>query len=167
MEWTVSSSGSACATCGRPFGEREEYWSALFNDGSGFARKDFCGACWTGSLEGVFSHWRTRSKKKPAPPKRFVDDGVLLDFFQRLCESDDPARAKFRFIMAVLLLRKRLLKERGRHRDEKGVIWHLEAPKIEKSFDIRDEGIEGPEVAEVLNQIGQVLNVELDGAAAG
>lgn len=167
MEWTVQASGNACATCGRPFGEREEYWSALYSEGALFARKDYCGACWTGNLEGVFSHWRTRSKKKPAPPKRFVDDAVLLDFFERLCESEDPSRAKLRFIMAVLLLRKRLLKERDRHRDEHGLVWKVEAPRLGKTFDVRDQGLSQAEVADVLVQIGQVLNVELSGDSAG
>lgn len=167
MEWVVGSSAKSCGACNRPFGEREEYWSALFSEGEALSRKDYCGACWTGMPEGAFSHWRTRSKKKPALPKRFVDDGVLLDFFERLCESEDDSRAKFQFIMAVLLMRKRLLKEKSRRRDERGVVWSVEAPRLGKTFEVRDQGLTEPEVAELLGQIGQVLNVELAGDRTG
>jgi hypothetical protein len=161
LEWTVASSGGACTACSRPFAEREDYWSVLFPAGETFARKDYCSTCWKGPDDSAFSFWRTRSKPKPAPPRRFVDDEVLLDFFQRLSESDDPARAKFQFIMAVLLLRKRLLKERSRRRESSGVVWVVEAPRLGKEFTVCDQGFSQAEIAAILAEIGQVLNLQL------
>ena len=166
MEWTVSSSARSCSACGRQFAEREEYWSALFGTEEGFQRRDFCDACWRDDTEGAFSRWRTRSKRKPAPPRRFVNDEVLLDFFERLCESEDQSKAKLQFIMAVLLLRKRLLRERSRRVDEKGTVWTVEAAKLGKSFEVRDQGLSEPEIAELLIEIGQVLNIDLGGKGA-
>ena len=161
MEWIVASSEGACSVCGKRFAEREEYWSALFAAGESFERRDYCAGCWKGAEDGTFSFWLTRSKARPAPPKRFVDDNVLLDFFERLCTSEDPARAKFRFIMAVLLLRKRLLKERSRRRESEGTVWVVEVGRLGKSFEVRDEGLSEQEIAELLSEIGQVLNLEL------
>lgn len=161
MEWSLANSGGTCAVCGRGFDQREEYWSAIYGEAAGFSRKDFCAACWKGPQSEMFSHWRTQSKAKPEPPRRFVDDSMLLDFFERLCESDDPARRKVQFIMGVLLLRKRLLKERSRRRDEGGVVWVVEAPKLARTFEVRDQGLSEAEIAEVLSQMGHVLNVRL------
>jgi hypothetical protein len=161
LEWAVASPAGSCSICGRHFAEREDYHSALFPSGDTFARKDYCAACWKGPEQATFSFWRTRSREKPAPPKRFVDDEVLLDFFQRLSESEDPARKKFQFIMAVLLMRRRLLKERSRRRDDSGVLWVVEAPRLGKEFVVRDQGFSQAEIAEILGQIGQVLNLEL------
>jgi hypothetical protein len=163
LEWTVSSSARACGACGRPFAEREEYWSALFGTQEGFQRRDFCDACWRDDMEGTFSRWRTRSKKKPAPPRRFVNDEVLLDFFERLCDTADPSKAKLQFIMAVLLLRKRLLRERARRVEGGRTVWTVEAAKLGKSFEVRDQGLSEPEIAELLMEIGQVLNIDLGG----
>ncbi len=161
MEWTVATSAGECGTCRRSFTEREEYYSVIFSSGEEFERKDYCAGCWQGSPENAFSFWRTQAKVKPAPPRRFVDDSVLLDFFERLGESEDESKKRFQFIMAVLLLRKRLLKERSRRRDENGVIWLVEVPRLGKQFEVRDQGLSEPEIAEVLGQMGQVLNIEL------
>jgi hypothetical protein len=133
----------------------------LTSDGDLFARREYCLDCWKGPENATFSFWKARSRQKPAPPKRFVDDEVLLSFFERLCESEDEARRKFRFIMAVLLLRKRLLKETSRRRDGGGVFWKVEVPRLGKSFEVRDEGLTEPEIAEILGEIGKVLNLEL------
>ena len=161
MEWKVATPGGACAVCGKTFDQREDSWSALFGAEATFTRKDYCLACWKGPEEGSFSFWRTKVKPKPAPPKRFVNDEVLLDFFERLCESEDDSKRKFRFIMAVLLLRKKLLRETSRRRDEISIVWKVEVPRLGKAFEVRDEGLTEPEIAEVLSQIGQVLNLEL------
>jgi len=161
LEWSVQSPAKSCVSCGKEFAEREDYWSALLEDSTGFVRMDYCGACWQASKAEPFSFWRTRSAAKPAPPKRFVDDQVLLDFFQRLSESTDAARERLFFIMAVLLLRKRLLKEKSRRRDERGSVWVLEAPRLGKEFLVRDESLSDTEILDILSQIGQVLNLEL------
>lgn len=161
MEWTVASSQGACASCARAFDDTEEYWSVLVEGEEGFQRRDYCDGCWQGVSEEMFSHWRTRCKLKPAPPKRFVDDSVMLDFFKRLSESEDPAKQRLHFIMAVLLMRKRLLRERRRRRDGATIVWTVEAPRLNESFEVRDQGLSEVEVADILVQIGQVLNVEL------
>lgn len=161
MEWELASSGGACTQCARPFADREDYWSALFRDADGFTRRDYCASCWSAGDKTAFSFWITRCSPKPAPPKRFVSDEVILEFFDRLSESDDPSKRKLRFIMAVLLLRKRLLKEKSRRRDEKGVFWVVESPTLEKTFEVRDEGLTEGEIADVLAEIGSVLNIKL------
>jgi len=161
LEWNVATPGGSCCKCNRPFPERQDYWSALFPQPEGFNRTDYCLACWKGPEDGTFSFWRARSRPKPAPPRRFVNDQVLLEFFERLCESDDDSKRKFRFIMAVLLLRKKLLRETSRKRDEQGIVWKVEVPRLGKAFHVRDEGLTEPEIAQILSQIGQVLNLEL------
>lgn len=164
MEWNVGSAGVSCCRCGRMFGEREDYWGALFDEARQFVRREYCLECWKGPEDGAFSFWKARSRQKPAPPRRFVDDEVLLSFFERLCESEDESRRKFRFIMAVLLLRKRLLKETARHHDGGAVIWRVEVPRLGKTFDVRDEGLTEPEIAEILSEMGNVLNLALQDA---
>ena len=162
MDWEIASSDSSCTACGRHFENDEDYYSALYDSDEGFARRDYCCGCWQGPAAEAFSFWRTRCRLKSDPPKRFVGDDVLLDFFDRLSEARDPKRAQVYFIMGVLLLRKRLLKETARRREPTGTVWVLDCPRLEKSFEVRAEGLDEEEVSEVLAQIGQVLNVRLD-----
>jgi len=128
LEWELESSGGLCAACGREFADREEYYSSLYGVDDGFERRDCCGRCWDGPDPAAFSFWRARARREPDEPKRFVNDEVMLEFFDRLAEADDPSRRRLAFIMAVLLLRKRLLREKGRRRGDAGVFWLLRCP---------------------------------------
>ncbi len=160
MEWEIASSDTSCAACGRAFDDGEEYYSALRREGEGFERKDYCPGCWEGG-DDLFSFWKTRARLEPEPPKRFVSDEVILDFFDRLSQSGQTTRRKVFFITAVLLLRKRLLREKGRRREGGAVKWALWCPALEKSYEVEDAGVGEEEIAEVLSEIGQVLNIRL------
>ena len=162
MEWEVTGSKEVCTVCGRSFGEREEYWSAIFPADEGFLRRDYCHECWSGGPQEAFGFWRTRCRREPEPPKRFVNDETLLEFFRRLSACDDPQRRKLAFLMSVLLLRKRLLKERGRRRDESGLYWVLEAPALGERFEVRDEGLAGAEIDELMSQVEAVMNIDFE-----
>ncbi|MHC4712709.1 MAG: hypothetical protein ACYTAN_05465 [Planctomycetota bacterium] len=160
MEWEIAASDTSCAACGRGFADRDEYYSALRQEGEGFERKDYCPGCWEPG-DDVFSFWKTRARLEPEPPKRFVSDEVILDFFDRLSQSSQATRRKVFFITAVLLLRKRLLREKGRKREGGAVKWVLWCPALEKSYEVEDAGVGGEEISEVLSEIGRVLNIRL------
>ena len=104
----------------------------------------------------------TRTKAKPAPPKRFVDDDVLIEFFERLSETEGPSRKRLQFIMAVLLLRKRLLRESKRTKRDGQSFWTVEVRRTGKCHDVVDERLSPDEIADVLSEIALVLNVDLE-----
>ena len=161
MEWELESSGGSCAACGSEFADREEYYSSLYTLDDGFERRDCCVGCWAGPDAAALSFWRARARREPDPPKRFVNDEVMLEFFDRLTEADDPARRRLAFIMAVLLLRKRLLREKGRRRGDAGVFWLLRCPVNDREYEVLDQGLTGEETIELMNQIGRVLNLKV------
>lgn len=86
--------------------------------GSPWQRMNFCPECWnTGKRPAppaeMFSFWKTVVPESQKKAKTFVDDSVLLDLFNRLAERDDITDLRFRFVLALLLMRKRLLKYEG------------------------------------------------------
>ena len=164
MEWEIAQGDTSCAQCGRNFADTEEYYSALRETTEGFERRDYCLSCWNASDSGLFSFWRTRARLEPEPPKRFVSDEVILEFFDRLSQSAGGGKRKVFFITAVLLLRKRLLKEKARVRDGGISKWVLWCPALEKTYEVEDAGIAEEEIAEVLQEIGRVLNIRLSDA---
>ncbi len=58
----------------------------------------------------MFSFWKTIVPESEKKPKVFVDDSVLIDLFNRLADRDELMDLRFRFVLALLLMRKRLLK---------------------------------------------------------
>ena len=84
---------------------------------SPFLRIDFCEKCWAENkrpTEGaVFSFWKTIVPEPQQKKKLLVDDSVLVDVFQRMEGRTEPQEIRFRFVLALILMRKRLLKYDG------------------------------------------------------
>lgn len=100
---------------------------------SPFVRVDFCEACWNqgrrpeqlspaalGLVDpgetarlAMFSYWKTLVQPPQQKKKLLVDDSVLADVFQRMEGKTEPQEVRFRFVLALILMRKRLLKYEG------------------------------------------------------
>ena len=149
-----------CSVCGREFTPRERYLSALFEQGEQFLRRDYCTDCWQGPPEGSFSHWRGRMPAAEERPQRFVEDGDLLDLFVRLEGVREPRRAAFRYLLGLLLVRRRLLKLEGSggRRGEPMVL-------VERGgggrYQVPTPRLSPAELAEVAAQMGVVLRVDV------
>ena len=110
-DYSVARGSGVCAGSGRRLAEGEAYYTALFERDDELARADYSVEAWSGPPEGCFCYWKSRvpiREKKPAT--MVVDTAVLVNLFGRLEESDRPASQQFRFVLALLLMRKRLLK---------------------------------------------------------
>ena len=73
-EWNIQSRARACEACGRPFVDKENYHTLLFDEKTDFRRSDICEACWQkqyseGSRDrkGFISYWHGVYEAPPAP----------------------------------------------------------------------------------------------------
>ncbi|MFO0873943.1 MAG: hypothetical protein U0575_08235 [Phycisphaerales bacterium] len=84
----------------------------------GFARRDYSIEAWDAGHRpaGLFSYWRTVVPHPDAPRRLLVDDQTLLDIFLRMDADDRPERRAFRFVLALILMRRRMLRSVGRDR---------------------------------------------------
>lgn len=83
-----------------------------------YERLDYCEECWQAGKrpaapQEMFSFWKTSVPAPTQKKKLFVDDSVLMDLFTRLEEKEAPQDIRFRFVLALILMRKRLLKYEG------------------------------------------------------
>ena len=110
QQWEVQRSMGTCVTTGRAFKEGEEFYTVLFEDGDSFRRADYSLDAWQGPPEGSFCHFKSRVPIREKKRKLLVDDELLVNFFLRLSQEIAPVRVRFRFVLALILMRKRLLK---------------------------------------------------------
>lgn len=85
----------------------------------GFRRIDVSLEAWGGEHrpEGVFAHWKAVVPEPNAKKKVFVDNDVLLNLLRRLADADAPDRVAFRFVLALILMRKKMVRyDRTEHR---------------------------------------------------
>ena len=152
----------ACSRCGRDFSPEDEYLSALFEEGEGFHRLDYCAGCWQGPPTGSFAHWRGRVPAKEERPPRFVDDGELVELFARLGGTVEPRQAAFRYLLGVLLVRKRVLRlVRSGGGGGEGMV--VEEPGGAARYEVAFPVLTASELATVSAQMGAVLRVNVHG----
>jgi len=108
-DWRIGKKGRACAGCGAAFPYDVPFHSAIYLEKEGFLRRDLCAACFGANPASPFSQW-VAVIPKPEPRKRVFDLGLAAEFLRRLAAEGDPARAPLAHLLALLLVRKRLIR---------------------------------------------------------
>ena len=158
-QWESARPTGVCAATGRELPEGEEYYAVLFEDGDSFRREDYSAEAWQGPPVQAYCHFRTRVPvREPKKKRLLVDDEMLVNFFQRLAEETEPVRLQFRFVLALILMRKRILRYEQTVNDAGAEYWQMRLVK-EKSLhrvlnpQLTDEQIDG-----VSQQLGAILH---------
>ena len=159
MAYKLSKSGKGCSVCGGEFETDAEFFSAIFEVEEEWDRKDYCPTCWGTGNEEAFSHWR--SKVRPPEEKRaaFEMDRVL-GLFDRVSEGDSESRDRLRYLLALMLVRKRVFKFVGTASGEEEGI-RVFCPEREQEYPVRDPGLDAEEIEKARNELGALLDLDL------
>jgi hypothetical protein len=115
QEWNIKSRSAVCVATGRPFVDGEIFHTALFHTAEGFQRQDLSEEAWTirsadPTAERPFSSWRSKFEPPAPPPKETLRRDDAEGMLRRLVEENDPAHTNARYLLAVMLERKRVLR---------------------------------------------------------
>ena len=161
-DWRLEKSAGQCVKTGRAFELGESFYVVLYAEGDGFRRGEYSEAAWTGQPEDAFCFFKSRMPDaEPDKKKRlFVDDEALIDFFIRLEPEKELLRLQFRFVLALILMRKRLLKyEESRH-DGEQEIWQVRLTRDKKLHDVVNPRLNDDEIQSVSRQLGEILHAD-------
>lgn len=172
--YEIARATGVCAASGRPIAVGEEFIATLVqgDDEDRLERRDFSLEAWEGGArpERLFGYWRTRMHPPDAKRKAFIDDAALMDLFEQLEGVTEPARVSFRYLLALMLIRKRLLKYEGARRED-GVSVMLVRPATPAGAtpapqcQVVDPGMNDQAVAEAIEQLSAVLAGEAPGGS--
>ena len=110
-EYEIQPLSLHCAQTGRELKPGETYYSALTESPEGFRRLDYSAEVWQGPPDGTVAFWRAKVPSDSGGKRRqLVDDSVVMEFFERLEGAEDATKLNFRYILGLLLLRKKILK---------------------------------------------------------
>lgn len=97
-----------CAASDRPIGPGEDYFSAAREVNGSLARLDYLADAWPGPPEGCVAWWRSRAPEAGRPANRAAPGETLIGLINDL--ADDPQRADTRYVLALLMVRRKLLR---------------------------------------------------------
>ncbi len=129
-------------------------------DAAAFARHDFCGTCFDGEADTgtPFSWWRF---VVPAPEekKAAFDLSMAREFLVRLLGQDDAARAPLRYLLALLLMRKRMVRVDEQFSDDRGEIMSIRVPPDETVWEMICPELDEEETEALRVQLGELFDL--------
>ncbi|MBN2020535.1 MAG: hypothetical protein JW749_09945 [Sedimentisphaerales bacterium] len=163
-EWVIDKPLGKCAATGKQIEPGEEYYATLVETEQGFARRDFCTDYWNQNKPRVFCYWKTRLPSPDQKKHLFIDDDMLMAFFERLATETEQEKVNFRFVLALVLMRRRRLKYDSSKNEEGKDIWRLRKTSTHDFVEVVNPNLDESQVAQLTSQIGQILQVELEEA---
>ena len=161
-EYHVARPGGICAVSGRAIQPGEKLMAAVRETPAGMERLDVALENWDGfDRTDLLAFWQTSMPAAEAKKKVFVDDEVLGTLFERLSEATEPAKVHFRFVLGLILMRKRLVIYESTRHDNSGDVWVVRMKGRDERLDLIDPKLNESQVLEVSQQLGQILNEEL------
>ena len=161
-EWekVVKKPQEVCVACEEALRSGEEVLTSLSFGAEGFARQDRHPGCVT-SNDAAVATWRWTRASELRPNPRRLDLGFLSEFFKRLDGRDEEHSRRVRWIVALLLLRKKLLEEVGRRQDpDQSEVLQLRFKKTERVYDVADPGLDGEAMASIEDDLSRIFNLE-------
>ena len=160
-EWQVRRSTGVCCGTGKALEPGEEYYAALVDMQTCFERRDYSCEYWQKDRPEVFSYWKTRVPHSEQKKKLFVDDSVLLNFFERLEGQEEPLKVNFRFVLALILMRKRVLKYEDSQRVEGVEIWKMRLAGSRQMHEVVNPQLNDEQTEQVSQELSSILQGEL------
>ena len=146
-----------CASTGRELRPGERYFTALAEVNGQFVRHDYSAEAWQGPPPGAFSFWSGRVPAEQESRKPRFDDDLLVECFERLEGQTEPGRVSFRYVVALLLMRRKRFKfEEARTEGEREVLV-LRCARSGARHEVVNPGLSPADMTAVQEEVFKVL----------
>ena len=174
-DWDIRPRNESCDGCDQAFADRQAYHSALIFGENGYARQDYCAACWqrVDQAESLQGRWQGIFRLPAPPPEEALKRETAESLLRRFMEEEDETRGNVIYILAVMLERKRLLIERSvQDREDGSIVRIYEHRRSGETFVIPDPGLDLDQLEGVQTEVVELLggrspSAPADAAPAG
>jgi len=160
-QWDINKPLGQCYGTGRKIEFGEDYFGALVETDEGLQRRDFCVDYWKEEKPQVFCYWKTKLPHPDQKKQVFIDDDMLMAFFDRLADESDREKINFRFVLAMVLMRKRRLKYDSTKMQNGNEIWCLRVVGDKQTVEVMNPHLDDEQIEQLSSQIGQILQTDL------
>jgi hypothetical protein len=161
-EYEIQAPARVCAATGRELNPGDRFFAVLREDAGKLVRTDYAAEAWPGAPAGAVAFWAgkvPRADQKPRKP--VVNDDVLLDCFDRLHGTADADGLNFRYVAALLLMRRKRFKFDDAARDDAGRdVLIVRDARTGAVHHVTDPRLSDEQVAAVQTEVFRVLGWE-------
>jgi len=150
--------------CDKQLAPGTEFTATVSEGPDELIRNDYCDACSKSLPEttstAVLCKWRTVVPHPEEKKKLFVSNELLVNLFERLSETREPAKINFRYVLALVLMRKKLLIYDRMVKDDEGrEVWSMHLKSSDPSDEqlVIDPKLTEDQITEVSNSLGEIM----------
>lgn len=158
-DWEIKSRAERCAVTERPFQDGEYFYTLLFHDKHGYRREDLSEEAWQQRNDNIqpFSFWRAKFEPPPPPAPEALAKETAEDLLRRYMQEANPQHTNARYILGLMLERKRLLKQIEVKEDNESRTLIYEHVKTGEVFVIPDPQLRLDQLEAVQNEVASLL----------
>lgn len=160
-EYNIRKTSGLCSVCDTQLEPGTEFTATLRGQEEELIREDFCDECWAKDPktenEEILCIWRTKVPQPTEKKKLLVDDTLLINLFERLDGAEDESKIKFRYVLALVLMRKKILQYQSSKTNDQGQdIWNMRL-RGGSFYDVVDPKLSEDEIAEVSENLSEIM----------
>jgi hypothetical protein len=118
LDYEIQRCSRRCSATDRELNDGETCYSVLVAEAGQVVRRDFSAEAWQGPSEDAIGWWKSAVVDPNAGRPHWAPNDVMLSYFERLLE--DPTAEDARYVLALLLVRRRVLRVEGNEQDDAG-----------------------------------------------
>lgn len=159
QDWEIKRRAESCTKTGEPFQEGDFFYTLLFLEKDGFRREDLSEQAWKERNDNIqpFSFWRSKFELPPPPVPETLEKATAEDLLRRYMEENDAKHENARYILALMLERKRLLKPVEEKQANGRKVLVYEHAKTGEVFVVPDPELRLDQLAAVQEEVSAML----------
>ena len=118
LDYEIQRCSRRCSATDRELKDGETCYSVLMAEGGQVVRRDYSAESWQGPPEEAIGWWKSTVVDPNAGRPHWAPNDVMLNYFERLLE--DPTAEDARYVLALLLVRRRVLRVERHERNPAG-----------------------------------------------
>lgn len=156
-DWEIKGRSHSCSKTGREFTEGEFFFTLLFREKEGFRREDLCQEAWEGRNDNIrpFSFWRSKYEPPPPPKPDALPKDDAEGLLRAMISQNDPQTRNARFILALMLERKKILRPLESNEADILVYEHAESGEV---FAVENPRLGLEQIPEVQREVAGLLD---------
>ena len=157
IDYDIAAPGRICTATNRELKPGEPFVAVLLDEAGKFVRKDYAADAWTGPPEKYVAFWTGRIPPGDKQRKSTINDDLLMEWFQHLAGNPEPNRRNIRYVVALLLMRRKRLKFEDAKRQGGVDVLVLRDARTGSRHEITDPRLSEDEIVAVQEEVFQAL----------
>ncbi len=149
-----------CYVSQRELAEGERFYGILIEEAGRITRRDYSVEAWSGPPEGTIAHWLGRIPASQTPVKPTINDELLMECFEHLAEASEPEQLRFRYVLGLLLMRRKRLKFEDVRKEAGHEYLCLKHARTRQRYELLDPQLSEAELTAVQDEVFRILGWE-------